>query len=352
MLDDLVARARRVQLATWNDLREQRLLQRSLELAHTRVARARRLKSISIAAGVLTVSAIVVLMATRHFESSSLTAPETRKETLAPVATASQVSTPPGVESVQLSDGSHMTVDSGARYQIAEQVPNRIRILQLAGRISYEVIRGLEREFTVQAADIRVQVTGTRFVVNLSEDWVDIHVDAGRIEVNDGTRITPFLAGEDLRVHAWHVPSSRPTNGQGSSAPTDSQAPTPSRVANETAASLLTRADKARMAGRVSEAIDLLQSLVSRYPTDSRLPVALFTLGRLEAGQQRYAAAAGDFARCRRASAGSLAEDALAEEATVRKQAGSVNEARALARQYVEQYPKGTHSKRMRALFP
>jgi TolA-binding protein len=352
MLDDLVARARRVQLATWNDLREHRLLQRSLDLAHQRLARARRLMSIGIASGALAVSAILVLTLTRHSAYFSGTAPQARKEVLAPVATSSQNSTAPGVESVQLSDGSRMIVGSGARYQIVEQAQNRIRILQLGGRISYEVMHGLDREFTVQAADIRVQVTGTRFVVNLSEDWVDIHVDAGRIEVNDGTRITPFLAGEDLRVHAWNMPSSRPTNGPGVSTPADSQAPATTRVAAETAASLLTRADKARMAGRVSEAIELLQSLVSRYPTDSRYPVALFTLGRLEAGQQRYGAAAGDFARCRRASAGSLAEDALAEEATARKQAGGVTEARALARQYVEQYPKGTHSKRMRALLP
>jgi len=245
-----------------------------------------------------------------------------------------------------------MSVDSGARYQIVEQVKNRIRIVQLGGRIAYEVMHDPDREFAVTAADVRVEVTGTRFTVNLSEDWVSVHVDAGRVEVNDGTRIAALLAGEDLRVHAWNAAGSRPMNGSSANAPVDSQAPATPRATSETAASLLTRADSARRAGRISEAILLLQSLASRYPTDSRFPVALFTLGRLEAGQGHYAAAAGNFARCRRASAGSLAEDALAEEATARMQAGSATEARALAKQYVEQFPEGTHSKRMRALLP
>ena len=75
---------------------------------------------------------------------------------------------------------------------------------------------------------------------------------------------------------------------------------------------------------------------------------ALFTLGRVERSRGRHAAAAEAFARCYKvAPHGSLAEDAVAEEAASWKSAGDNARAKMAAKRYLDLHPAGAHAARM-----
>jgi outer membrane protein assembly factor BamD (BamD/ComL family) len=79
--------------------------------------------------------------------------------------------------------------------------------------------------------------------------------------------------------------------------------------------------------------------------------VVLFTQGRIEQARGRFHAAALAFGRCwSRFPRGSLAEDALAEQAGALRAAGIQEQAAAAARQYLSRYPRGIHRRRMREI--
>jgi TolA-binding protein len=122
-------------------------------------------------------------------------------------------------------------------------------------------------------------------------------------------------------------------------------------ASEESAASLLARADGHRRAGRTTEAMEALERLLAEHPDDPRAASAAFTLGRLEQRRGRHARAAAAFARSRGAApSGPLAEDALAQEATSWAAAGERARAREAAGRYLALHPDGLHAPRMRAL--
>jgi transmembrane sensor len=91
--------------------------------------------------------------------------------------------------------------------------------------------------------------------------------------------------------------------------------------------------------------------MIASYPGDPRLASALFTLGRVERARGKHAAAAEAFARCHKvAPHGSLAEDALAEEAVSWRSAGDGARAKAAAQRYMKLHPGGAHAARMMPL--
>ncbi|MBN1610578.1 MAG: FecR domain-containing protein [Polyangiaceae bacterium] len=351
MLDDLASRVRHSDPPPWDDLREQRVLQGALDLGRRQLARRRRALPVAIGSSVVLAVAVAVLVWSRSAVHPSAT-----------VAAAN--SAPPAGSMIDLVDGCRAWPETGATLRVAEQRRDRVRVVQVSGSVLYDVKHDPERAFVVQAADVRVRVHGTRFSVALADEWVDVHVERGRVDVHDGARTTALVSGERLRVHAWTATAAASASTRAAE-PTAAAVPAaavpaaavpaaavpaaPAQVP-VTAASLLARADEARRAGRADEAAEALRTLLSRFPSDSRVPVALFTLGRLQSALGRPTAAAEAFARCRRSAGGSLGEDALAEEATARAWAGDARASRSLARQYLDRYPKGTHARRMQAL--
>jgi hypothetical protein len=321
MLDELVARARQEAGVPWNDLRERRLLTGALELARRKGRRRAILRRVSLAGSLVVLLGLVVLAVVRPNPGQA-------------PATANRLTLPGGATA---------EVATGAEVRVREVERNRVRVLQSRGHVSYEVTRDPDRRFEVEVADVRVIVHGTRFSVTVDESWVRVAVVTGRVEVYDGLRSTMLTDGEEIRVRGYVARASAP-------APAPSAAPAPSvsaatlpRASPETAQSLLDLADAARRAGRSADAAAALRTLVTRYPSDPRAAAAWFTLGRIEGGRGNAAGAADAFAHCRRVGRGLLAEDALAEEAASR---ASV----ALARQYLAEYPNGTHAKRMQAI--
>jgi transmembrane sensor len=348
MLDDLASRVRHADPPPWNDLRERRVLRGALDLGRGRLARRRRRLPVAVGSVLLAAAAVVVLAWWRPTAHPRATTASTN------------AATPTG-SVVDLPDGSRAWPETGATLRVAERQRDRVRVVQMRGSVVYDVKHDPERSFVVQAADVRVRVRGTRFSVALADEWVDVQVERGRVDVHDGARTTALVSGERLRVHAWTVAAAAsastssaepaaPAAAEEPAAPTAAPEPTASASAPVTAGTLLARADEARRAGRTAEAAEALRALLGRFPSDPRVPVALFTLGRLESSLGRPLAAAEAFARCRRSAGGSLGEDALAEEATARARAGDAPTSQALAGQYLHRYPTGTHARRMQAL--
>ena len=111
-------------------------------------------------------------------------------------------------------------------------------------------------------------------------------------------------------------------------------------------------ADVARLSSHPAEAVAPLRKLCDVYPSDKRAPVAAFTLGRVlldDLGRAPEAAAVFEKARVLWPS-GPLAEDALAREVEAWKRAGNGERTRALADQYVRQYPNGRHAPALRKI--
>lgn len=106
---------------------------------------------------------------------------------------------------------------------------------------------------------------------------------------------------------------------------------------------LLLAADVARLGGHPEKAVPLLSRVVNAHASDSRAPLAAFTLGRTlldQLGRPREAAQA--FATALKLDPhGALSQDALAREVESWSRAGEATLAHERATEYVERYPKG-----------
>ena len=101
-----------------------------------------------------------------------------------------------------LPDGSSLTLDAASRAEV-DFYAKRRQVRLLAGSAFFVVARDTERPFVVQAADVQVTVLGTRFEVALEGDAVLVAVDAGRVQVRDGSGAHYELgAGQMLRLVA------------------------------------------------------------------------------------------------------------------------------------------------------
>jgi hypothetical protein len=190
---------------------------------------------------------------------------------------------------VKFADGSTaQLLDDASR---VERGGDERSALLLSGRARFEVTHDAAHRFRVQAGDVTVEVLGTRFVVERWGARTKVSVERGRVRVQFADGARELHAGEsglfppDDPVKAW-----------------------------------LDAADRARLAGRPTEAVAPLQHITASYPKDPRAPLAAFTLGRiyLELGNPSDAADA--FAHARALSPnGPLAADALAREKKARR---------------------------------
>lgn len=319
------ARVKRSIDPEWNDLREQRILARVQEEKRRRLASQRpRAVYFVAAAAVLLLS--VVGVATYKL----------RKPAELPVAAQ------PSEPKMLLADGSEVALVRDAQVKIEEQGDELVRLSQSAGEARYDVKPNPKRRFAVRAGDVTVRVLGTAFTVTLANEKVKVHVLRGRVEVDGGGKTTELAIGETLEV-----PAVRPVEAPVASAPP----PVDKKVTGPTVEALLAKADEARAAHRYDEAATALRTMIAGYPGDPRVASAWFTLGRVERARGKHAAAADAFARCHKvAPHGSLAEDALAEEAVSWRSAGDAARAKAAAQRYVKLHPGGAHVARMMPL--
>ena len=110
------------------------------------------------------------------------------------------------------------------------------------------------------------------------------------------------------------------------------------------AAELMLAADAARYSGHPAEAAKYLQAVIDKHATNSRAPLAAYTLGGMYLRTLKDPPRAAElFAKARAlAPNGALAADALAREVEARFRAGDPARARTLAEEYLSRYPNGS----------
>jgi transmembrane sensor len=343
--DDVLAEAREKE-PNWEEVRAQRVLGRLLDqVKHERTSTRRR--QIGWRVGMVAAAALVAIV--------SITA-IVRRHSHAPAdATAALI------KPVRLADGSELTLDGAAQMDVVEERPEAVRVVQRAGRIDYRVTHDASRAFVVQAGDVRVTVRGTRFSVGLENDTVDVKVTSGKVEVDDGRRPTVLVAGEGVRLRAWNATpiEARETPAADEAletpAPTPRAERTPKKVDDHAIGDpvdvLFDQITQARAQGELAVAASKLHELTRKFPKDPRVASAEFTLGRVERARGRHREAAEAFARCAAfAPNGTLAEEALFEEASSWQSDGDRARAAAAAKRYLTLHPRGARADRMRSL--
>lgn len=100
-----------------------------------------------------------------------------------------------------LPDGSTLVLDADTSLQIAFS-PARRQVELLHGAVFFAVAHDAERPFTVQAADTRVTVLGTRFSVEHDASQVRVAVESGRVQVEPrpGAALVLLGAGDALAI--------------------------------------------------------------------------------------------------------------------------------------------------------
>lgn len=97
-------------------------------------------------------------------------------------------------------DGSRITLDAESRIEIAYDADRRVaRLLQ--GAAFFAVAREPGRPFLVEAGGVQVEVLGTRFGVDRSQDGTAaIEVESGRVQVRSAAGVFELNGGQGLRL--------------------------------------------------------------------------------------------------------------------------------------------------------
>ncbi len=302
---------------------------------------------------------------------------------------------------LELTDGTVVTATSpDARLEPVEVMPNAVTVRLEAGAAHFDVTHREDRRFCVEARGVAVTVLGTAFTVQIVGGGVHVKVERGRVDVAFQGTHRQVAAGEELFATGTENANRPAPSASVSSAllpelegevPTlapsadpevrGATAPAPQRAAATTQPSwralaqegdyrsafsrmsdegpsavhdepgdLLFAADVARLSGHAALAVPRLERVLRAHASDSRAPLAAFTLGRTlldSLGRPREAADA--FARARRLSpGGALAQDALAREVESWSRAGEPGVARQRALEYLDKYPGGRREKAVR----
>jgi transmembrane sensor len=306
---------------------------------------------------------------------------------------------------VRFEDGTVATgLSADSRLTPVEVRPEAVGVRLESGAARFSVAPNPERTFRVMARDVTVTVLGTVFSVALDKADVRVTVERGRVHVAWPSGERDLTVGQDVVVKAEAVPASTRPVGAEAPKPVDAvdavegartesvpeaapvvnapehsvrAAPQPAGqswralaqegdysraftvLSAEGAAAvrddpedLLLSADVARLGGQPRRALAPLERILSAHASDSRAPLAAFTLGRTlleQLGRPREAAQA--FATAQRLDPkGALSQDALAREVESWSRAGDAALARERAERYSERYPKGRRLQAVRRL--
>jgi transmembrane sensor len=393
MLDEHADTFRDRMQPAWDDLRERRVLRATRQRLDERRRRSgarRRALSIAIPA-LLGIAALVVAYVAGIRLGQHLAMRGTNPPPGATVEAQRPPAPPPvpGTEIAEtrvLSDGSRLELSRYARVEVRTETSSRVELAQAGGRVRYEVARVPTRAFVIHAGNVRVEVTGTVFVVSFERDKIAVHVERGRVRVSGTGKEAELGAGDELSFSApdapdgtspaspergqndertsprsttppsADVPSASPERGQNDERTSPSASPQqpparPEAAPATSVSNLLERADAERAAGDLTAAAATLREFVTRHPNDPRAALGWFTLGKVERTRARAVVAAKAFRTSFSvAPDGPLAEDALAEEAAAWAAANNAAEVHAAVERYLRRFPNGTHAARVRHL--
>jgi transmembrane sensor len=364
--------------------------ERTLDGLHDKQRRRKRRAQVLWTGGAA-ITALAVFVALR---GEPLGHSDTTKQAAAPVVAMQPLAASNALH-LQLSDGSEVRLrDAQTQVRVDEVTHARVALDLQSGQARFDVQHREERTFRVRSGQVTVEVLGTSFELEREAARTRVLVFRGRVAVSWPGGRTELAAGEA----GWFprpvpgVTASGPgVTARGGTAPfaAEEHAEVPlsaarrgakaagrkPRVVSSPAADntwreraeqgdfehayellassghpvaddveeLLLAADAARLSGHPDAALPLLRRVIDRHSNDARAPLAAFTLGGVlmqQLGEPREAEAA--YARARALSLNkSLAEDALARQVEAAHRAGDAARARVLAREYLDQYPKG-----------
>lgn len=381
MNDDAIREMQAHEVA-WDPLRERRVLGR-IEAELDRRAGARPVRRRWIAG--LAATAVAVAAGVSLWAYTGTTTDDDRGSSIArfepPVPSPSALPAIPSLPAaaVALGDGSIATLHDGAKIEVVHQADDEVRLVQATGRVEYDVRRGLERRFIVEAANVRVTVLGTAFWVTHEPDAVRVTVEHGKVRVDrlgDGASpvvelVAELGAGDELRVGSEPTTvAMRDSDGEPAVEILDDAPPAPAGPAKTRKPSaplpeapppsadpspegpsvdaLLDTADAARARGDLEAAAAALREVVTEHRDDPRAYATGFSLAKVERARGRHGAAARAFAAvATRSPKGALAEDARAESAIAYFDAGEHDRAREAGTDYLARHPGGAHAGRI-----
>lgn len=351
-MDELLRKSREALEPAWDFEREENILDRVLSAEDEAgepvpfaapESRASGWTGVFWASGVVVAAAAALaLLALDGSEPS-----ETSPRTVAFPAPAAQVKSlgkdTPSV--LTFFPGTRAIVDPGAEVTTISQDEGLVSLRQESGRVLYEVDPRREQRFRVAARGVLVEVIGTVFAVDVVGEDVSIEVQRGVVSVKTDDR--------ELRLHegeSFHT-SSQAEREESEDESTKERSTGKAVPSLQTSVdSLMKEADRARRAGDLEAAEQALRQVAYGRPGASASASALFSLGRVLRARGKANESARAFADVQKRTAGSLAEDALAEEAVSLAQAGKRSVAAERAKKYLATHPEGIHRRRMEQL--
>jgi transmembrane sensor len=349
------------------------------------LARSRRRRSPLVLVAVTAVAAAFVVFALARRDRGPLVFSDGR-----PLAT---VEAGTEAKEIALSDGSHIRLSPGARFEPLASSGAAFSAILTQGRADFEVRPEGRRHWTIECGLATVEVVGTRFSCELLAGRLRVLVKHGAVLVRGErvpNRVRHLAAGEAIEL-TEDMPALPPrvavSPGPAVQAdPPESLAPNQGRdvgggpthisVARNwrelarhgrhaeafTAlgseglrreskklgvSDLLALADVARLSGHPAEAVAPLERVLADFSTDAQAPLAAFALGRLcldSLGRPQAAVAALDKALALGVPR-SLREDVRARLVEAHARAGDAAGARRAARAYSDEFPRGHHAR-------
>ena len=286
---------------------------------------------------------------------------------------------------VALADGSTIELRPDSRVEVIEN-SGRVFVTHVArGGGRFYVKPGGPRRWVLECGLATVEVLGTRFDVNRSENSLRVRVEKGTVLVRGERvpdRIRRLGAGEEIVVTREptsktveteapepRVPSeaavgeaaqaepeserAAPASGPVGAGPpplgADGDAAEPALIDRTSPhAKLLDRADAERRRGNTKAARALLERVIAEAPGTAYASVAALTLGRLEMSESPEQAAQTLEKGLKGTGAKGLHEDTLARLVEARARAGQLAAARSAAAEYERRYPAGRHLARVK----
>ncbi|HSC88459.1 MAG TPA: tetratricopeptide repeat protein [Polyangiaceae bacterium] len=277
---------------------------------------------------------------------------------------------------LELADGSWLSAQRGAVVHAVASSGREFSVLLEQGTLEVRVVPNGPRKWCVESKWARIEVVGTRFVLERTERGLGVRVTEGVVvvrstrlaegvqRVNAGESLFVGEDGADVRgpTALPAAPSSPPpsspapaTQSNPTSTPADSpsgpKATSSSAAPPASAAQLLDQADSARAQGNVADASRMLRRLIDEFPTSEQVPWARYRLGvalaeRGEVSEARVLFAALVAAR----PPNSLWQDALLRQLELEIRLGDEERARDIAAEYRARFPSGRHLERIASL--
>lgn len=281
--------------------------------------------------------------------------------------------------SVRLVDGSELKLEPASRVEVGERTPSLVKFFLKRGRLSCDVTHLPGRSFVVMADGVEVRVVGTRFSVTTEHDRasarVEVRVERGVVEVRGAGPAAEIVRIETGRTWSQVVsmrpfgetrekaaaedpPTTRappdPAPPTVASSPRDSGARSvvPTKAPHVTGPRELFRQARDQWRrGRIEDAADTYQMLLTEFPGDGRAGLAAFELGRLRMdrlGDLRGAARALERAVAL-APGSEFREDAMARLVAANAGAQDLTACVRARDQYLVEFPRGVHRRTVAA---